>query len=366
MPTATGHKTIYEEALEAGLTRRDFLKLASAITLALGLDLKEMPKVVRAMETKERVPVIWLEFQSCSGCGESFIRSMQPRMEKVLFDLISLEYTELIMAGAGSAAEEHRRKIMAEYPGKYVLVVEGSVSAPEYLFIGGHSAYDILRETAEKAMAVISFGSCSSWGGIPAAKPNPTGAKAVADLVKGKPVIRVPGCPPIAEVMTNTIAHIVVFGQLPELDELGRPKEFFRHRLHDKCQRRAYFDAGLFAETFDDEGARQGYCLYKLGCRGPTTYNACAELRWNGGLSWPVQSGHPCIGCSEPYFWDQGPFYERLAMIPGTQTTVNPEKVGAILTGVVVAGIAAHATATVVLRGRIAKHEKAETAAKEE
>ena len=69
---------------------------------------------------------------------------------------------------------------------------------------------------------------------------------------------------------------------------------------------------GLFAKSFDDEGARQGWCLYEGGCKGPVTYNACATLKWNGGVSFPIQSGHGCIGCSEDGFWDQGSFYNRV------------------------------------------------------
>ena len=201
---------------------------------------------------------------------------------------------------------------------------------------------------AAGAQAIIAYGSCSSWGGIAAAHPNPTGAKPVTSFVKDTPTILVPGCPPIAEVMTGVIAHIITFGKLPELDHFGRPKAFYRHRIHDKCNRRAYFDAGLFVESFDDEGAKQGYCLYKVGCKGPTTYNSCAEMRWNGGVSYPIQSGNPCIGCSEQDFWDNGPFYTRRAKIPGTQTTINPDAVGLAVIGATTAGIAVHATGTVI------------------
>ena len=79
---------------------------------------------------------------------------------------------------------------------------------------------------------------------------------------------------------------------------------FYWQRIHDKCYRRAHFDAGQFVEKFDDIGAKLGYCLYKVGCKGPTTYNACSSIRWNEGLSWPVQSGHGCIGCSDNIFFD--------------------------------------------------------------
>jgi hydrogenase small subunit len=137
-----------------------------------------------------------------------------------------------------------------------------------------------------------------------------------------KPVVRVPGCPPIAEVMTGVLTYVLTFGRLPELDRIGRPKMFYGQRIHDKCYRRSFFDAGQFVERWDDEGARKGWCLYKLGCKGPVTYNACATAKWNGGVSWPVESGHGCIGCSEPAFWDRGGFYQPLSQATMTSGTV--------------------------------------------
>lgn len=352
----TEQKSIYEETISRGHTRRDFLKMCTALAATMGLSFKDSEKVVQAMETSKRVPVIWLELQSCTGCSESFIRSTHPKVESVLFEMISLEYSEVLSAAAGHQIEEAMQNVIKEYPGGYILIVEGSVSDDEYITIGGKSAKSILKEAAKGAMMVVTYGSCASWGGIPSANPNPTKSVPVKDIVKDKPVILVPGCPPIAEVMTGVIAHIITFGSIPELDHLGRPKAFFRHRIHDKCNRRAYFDAGLFVESFDDIGAKQGYCLYKVGCVGPTTYSSCAEMRWNGGTSYPIQSGNPCIGCTEQNFWDNGPFFTRRAKLPGSATTINPEKVGLAVTGATVAGVAVHAGITAVKK---TKDEKA-------
>ncbi len=342
-------KTIYETALEQGISRRSFLQMSTALAATLGLNFSQSNQVVKAMETQPRVPVIWLQFQDCTGCSESFIRSTSPKVESVLLNMISLEYTEVLSAASGHHVEEAKKQAMEKYHGNYVLAVEGSIpQGPGFLTIGGVPAKEVLLEAAEGAMAIITYGSCSSWGGIAAAKPNPTNAVAVDELIKDKPIIKVPGCPPVPDVMTSVIAHIITFGALPELDHQKRPKAFYRHRVHDKCNRRAFFDAGLFAESFDDEGAKQGYCLYKLGCKGPTTYSACAEVRWNEGTGYPIQSGNPCIGCTENNFWDNGPFYERRAAIPGTQTTVNPEKVGLYAAGITAAGVAGHAVLTSV------------------
>lgn len=354
-------KTIWQAALERGISRRDFMKMCAALAAAMGLEFTQADRVAMAMETSKRVPVIWLQLQDCTGCSESFIRSAHPRIESVLLDMISLEYTEVLSAASGHRIEEARKQAMEKYKGEYILAVEGSIPGhDEFLMIGGASAKETLLESAKHAKAVIAYGSCSSWGGIAAAQPNPTGAMPIADVIKDKAVIRVPGCPPIAEVMTGVIAHLITFGTVPELDGQGRPKAFYRHRIHDKCNRRAYFDAGLFAESFDDEGLKQGYCLYKLGCKGPTTYNSCAEMRWNGGVSYPIQSGNPCIGCAENRFWDDGPFTTRVAKIPGTQTTVNPDVVGMAALGATAAGIALHAAATAVKKRKDEKGKEDE------
>ena len=120
---------------------------------------------------------------------------------------------------------------------------------------------------------------------------------------------------------------------LSELDRQGRPKMFYSQRIHDKCYRRPHFDAGQFVEEWDDESARKGYCLYKMGCKGPTTYNACSTVRWNGGVSFPIQSGHGCIGCSEDGFWDKGSFYDRLTTIRQFGIERNADQVGMIAAG---------------------------------
>lgn len=359
MKASEKSKTIYDGLLDRGVSRRDFMKMCTMLAATLGLGYADRGKVASAMETHERIPVIWLQLMDCTGCSESFIRTAHPAADHVLLDLISLEYSELLSAASGERVEDARKAVMENYPGGYILVVEGNVTEDEFLTVAGHSARETLIETAENAMAIIAYGSCASWGGIAKAAPNPTNAKAVHEVLTDKPIIKVPGCPPIAEVMTGVVAHLLTFDELPELDQQGRPKAFYRLRVHDKCNRRAYFDSGLFVESFDDEGAKIGYCLYKVGCAGPTTYNSCAEMRWNGGVSYPIQSGNPCIGCSEDRFWDSGPFFERRVSIPRTQTTVDPLIIGAGVIGVGTAGIATHAAVTAAQKSRAKKSDDA-------
>lgn len=125
---------------------------------------------------------------------------------------------------------------------------------------------------------------------------------------------------------------------------------FYSQRIHDKCYRRPHFDAGQFVEEWDDEAARKGHCLYKMGCKGPTTYNACSTVRWNGGVSFPIQSGHGCIGCSEEDFWDKGSFYDRLTTIKQFGIESNADEVGLAAAAVVGGAVAAHAGVTAIKR----------------
>ncbi|HEX5949479.1 MAG TPA: hydrogenase small subunit [Actinomycetota bacterium] len=321
-----GEQTISEHLRAEGVTRREFIRYCGIIGGSLGLTALPpgitgsdggsralLDRVVQALETTPRLPIIWLEFQDCAGCTEALTRSQSPTLVDLVLNQISIDYHETLFAAAGTQAEEARLQAMETYAGRYVLVVEGSIpTGGKGLFctIGGRRATDILDETAAGAAAIVATGNCAAFGGLPKASPNPTQARGVWELVKDKPVVNIPGCPAIPEVTTGTIAHYLVFGRLPELDALNRPKTFYGTTIHDRCLRRPFYDAGKFAGSFDDEGARRGYCLYKLGCKGPTTYNACATLKWDGGLSFPIQSGHPCLGCSEPDFWDGGGFYQ--------------------------------------------------------
>lgn len=345
----TKRPTYYEELTEKGYSRRDFLKFCSMIAAYMGLQSTGAAQVAEALRTSPRIPIIWLHFQECTCCSESFIRSSHPIVADIILDKISLDYTETLMAASGHQAEAAMQKTMKDHYGEYILCVEGSVPMGNdgaYCCIGGRSAVDILQETAEGAKAIICWGSCASNGCVQAAKPNPTTATPIHKLVKGKPIVKVPGCPPIGEVMAGTLIHLLTFGRLPELDGIGRPKAFYSKRVHDTCYRRPFYDAGMFVESFDDENAKRGYCLYKVGCKGPSTYNACSVVKWNNGTSYPIQSGHGCFGCSEANFWDNGPIYERQAKAHGFGIEATADQIGLVGLGVTAAGIAAHALAT--------------------
>jgi hydrogenase small subunit len=338
----------YDEIRAKGISRRDFLKFCTTMAAFLGLEASGFSEIVKALETKPRLPVIWFHFQECTCCSESFIRTSHPVVADIVLDKISLDYTETLMAAAGYQAEEAYQATMKKFPGEYIVMVEGSIPTGNeaYCCIAGRSALQILEEAVQNCKAVVAWGNCASAGCVQAASPNPTGAQPVHKVISGKPVINVQGCPPIADVMAGVVVHLLTFDRIPQLDGLGRPKAFYSRRVHDTCYRRANFDAGLFVESFDDEGARKGYCLYKVGCKGPVTYNSCGIIKWNDSTSYPIQSGHPCIGCSEAGFWDNGPFYQHLPEFAGFGIETTADKIGVGLGIATAAGIAGHAIVT--------------------
>ena len=203
---------------------------------------------------------------------------------------------------------ENRIHAQEDYAGRYILLVEGGVPTAMdgyFLTIGAQAptGLEIVRSAADNAAAIFSIGTCSSFGGIQAAAPNPTGAKGVEEVIS-QPVVNVPGCPPSEKNIVGTLMHFLLFGTFPALDRYHRPKWAYGKRVHDLCERRVHFDAKEFVRSFGDEGAKKGWCLFKVGCKGPYTYNNCPTVRFNQGTSWPVEAGHGCMGCSEPDFWD--------------------------------------------------------------
>ncbi len=337
---------------ERGVSRRAFLRFCAAMTATLALPERYLMRVAHALEAVRRPPLVWLEFQDCAGCTESFLRASRPSVGDIALDILSVNYHETIMAPSGKAAEKSLRDTIEQEKGKYLVVVEGSIPTKEggvYCTIGGRTALDIAREVCGQAAATITVGACAFYGGWPSARPNPTGAVGVAQAVPGITLINLPGCPPNAVNITATVVHYLTFGALPATDQQGRPLFAYGERIHDRCERRAHFDAGEFVEEWGDQGHRQGWCLYKMGCKGPETYHNCPTVRWNDGTSWPVGSGHGCVGCAEQYFWDtMSPFYRRLPEVPGAgiQTTAN--RIGGWIVGGTAAAFAAHGVASAV------------------
>ena len=354
-------ETHYAAIRRRGISRRDFLKFCTMTAAFLGLSHSMGAKIAQALETKPRLPVIWINGLSCSCCTESFIRSSHPLAKDIILAMISLDYNDAIMAAAGDQAMAAFEETIKKYRGNYILAVEGNPPFGEegmFCIDGGRPFLRKLEAGAAGAKAVVAWGNCASWGCVQAARPNPTQARPVHKVIHDKPVIKIPGCPAIPEVMSALVAYIVTFEKLPDVDGEGRFASFYGKHVHDQCVRRAHFDAGEFVESWDDEGARKGYCLYKMGCKGPTTFNACPATRWNNGVSYPIESGHGCLGCSEQGFWDQGSFYSRIMDIPAFGTMATAQTIGKAVGGVVVAGVAVHAALSAVSHLKKTRCEK--------
>lgn len=292
---------------QRGVSRRDFLKFCSMMTGVLALPPSYMRVIENALETKQRLPVIWLEMQDCAGCTEALLRATQPTVAQLVLDILSVDYHETIMAAAGNLAEEAKQATIQA--GGYLLVVEGSIPVGDgeyYCTIGGKSALQQLKEAAANAAAIVAVGNCATFGGWPHASPNPTGASFVTEIIKDKPVMNLPGCPYNPVNLTAAVVHFLTFGELPAMDDLHRPLFAYGSRIHDNCPRRGHFDAGEFVVTWGGEGHQKGWCLYKMGCKGPVTFHNCPTAEYNDGTSWPIKAGHGCIACSEPDFWELG------------------------------------------------------------
>ena len=351
-----GGETLGRQLVDRGVSRREFLDFCGKMALVLGLGEAAGARVAHALQNVKRPSVIWIQLQECTGCVESLLRTAEPTIGNLVLDMVSLDYSHTLMAAAGHQSEAALATAMKENAGAYILVVTGSVPLAEngiYTTIGGRTAKAVLEEAAQGAAAVVAVGACAHWGSVQAARPNPTGAVGVADVIKHRPVINIAGCPPIGDVITATVAHYLTFGRLPATDSDGRPLFAYGARIHDQCPRRANFDAGQFVEVFDDEAARRGWCLYHVGCKGPATFSPCPIFQWNGGTDWPIGAGHPCIGCTERNFWDtMTPFYGRLPDVGGFGVERTVDIMGAALAIGAAAGVGAHAIATGIHQAR--------------
>ena len=352
--------SLKEELEQRGISRRDFLGFCGSMAAVLGLPATARYAIAQAVETELKPILIWLEFQDCAGNTESFLRASHPTVADLILDSISLNYHETIMAAAGHQAEDALAQTVRENTGKYIALVEGSIPTGAdgaYCTIGGKSALQIAREVCGPAAATIAVGTCAAFGGIPAAGPNPTGALSVADAVPGlKNLINMSACPANAENLTALIVYYMTLKQWPPVDRLRRPLFAYGKTIHDNCERRAHFDAGQYVEAWGDEAHRQGHCLYKMGCKGPSTSQNCPVVKWNEGTNWPIGCGHPCIGCAEPNFWDtMTPFYQRLPDVVGFNVGKWIDPVGLGLTGLVAAAVVAHGV------GQVVRHRTSET-----
>lgn len=324
----TGSRTIAER-VTSGVSRRDFIKVCSVAAAAVGLPAWAGEKMAESVG-KKKPSVVWLHFQECTGCTESLLRTSHPDVGSLILDLVSVDYHETLFAAAGHQIEAALES--AKAAGGYVLVVEGAIPKKDggiYCMVGGKTAIASLTECAERAAAVICIGSCSSWGGLPSAGPNPTQAVGAPEILRekgiSKPVVTLPGCPANPYNLLGTVLQFATFGTLPKLDDQGRPAFAYGRVIHEDCPRRPHFDAGRFAKIYGDEEHRAGYCLYKLGCKGPQTHANCSLLPFcEVPGAWPIGIGHPCVGCTEQGIAFNVPLHENLPIAKPTAPMAYP------------------------------------------
>lgn len=313
MPPETPH---LDERLErSGISRRRFLAFCGAMASTLALPRVTFAAALStALESRlaagQRPPLVWLEFQDCTGDTESFLRCNDPAIVDVLFDVVSLNYHETLMAPAGEAATRSLTDTVAQYAGQYLCIVEGAIPAAAggaYCLIGGRTALSIAQEVIAHAALTVAAGACAVDGGLPGALPNPTGAMGVAGAVPHVPnLINLPGCPVNGVNLMAVLVAYLATGSLPALDSRRRPSSIYGTRIHQRCPRRGHEEVDFYG----DGDHRNGGCLKELGCKGPVTYANCYRQNWNGGTSWPIGAGALCIGCTNSRFWDtMTPFF---------------------------------------------------------
>ncbi len=294
------------------ISRRDFLKFCSTVAVAIGLGPSGGSKVFAALTAKSRPIVLWLHFAECTGCTESFLRATGPYTDELLLDKVSLDYHETLMAGAGVTVHDILIETANKNKGNFICVVEGSIPTKDngiYGTINGKTMLSIAEEICPKAKCIIAIGTCSSFGGIAAAKPNPTGSKNIIAALKHidlPPVVNISGCPPNPVSFVGVVAYYLLNGRLPETDDYLRPKFAYGEYIHDSCPFNQY------REDANPDAVQR--CLMDQGCKGPNTCNNCTTVKFNNEASFPMNAGHVCIGCSDPDFWDiNTPFWGKNA-----------------------------------------------------
>src|SRR6516164_2655320 len=339
-------QSVYNALKARGVSRRRFIEFCSAMVATLALPDRYLARVVEAVGKAKKPVLVWVQFQDCAGNSESILRASHPTVLEVVVDLLSWEYHEIIMSGAGKQAEAALQRVVREEKGKYLAVVEGAIPLADggvYCTVAGRTAIDLAREVCRNAAASIAVGACAWDGGLVAAHPNPTGAVGLQEAVPGIKIINMPGCPQNPANTVAVLVHYLTFGALPATDQYHRPLFAYGRIIHDQCERRAHYDAGRYVEEWGDEGHRRGWCLYKMGCKGPQATFNCPVAQWNDHTSWPIRAGHGCIACAAPRFWDRmSPFYQRLPAVPGFGVETTAGEIGLWLVGATIAGVTAH------------------------
>jgi hydrogenase small subunit len=283
------------------LAKQQECKLKEGKVSTAGRLSKEVVQMVKDQRIK-KMNAIWLEVTGCSGNIISLLNSENPGLYEILTNIVNFTYNNTLMGAEGNFAFE---KFLETLNTEFILLVDGAVSTKEnglYNIVANYNgkpvtALEAIKMAGEKAKYVVAVGTCASYGGISAARPNPSESKSVQEVLR-RQVIKTPGCPCHPDWIVGTVAHLIGFG-VPQLDAEGKPLLFYGVTIHDNCTRRGFFEEGIFAKKFGEEG-----CMFKLGCRGPVTKTDCPRRKWNGYVNWPIGDNTNCIGCAQAFFPD--------------------------------------------------------------
>ncbi len=342
--------------VQRGMSRRTFLKFSAAMATTLALPMSYAPRIAAAVTAAPRIPVIWLRGQACGGETRAFMQASDPTTAELLLEVLSVDYDQTIMARSGASAELARVRTMEAAPNGYIAVIEGAIPLGDdgvACMVGGRAFGDVAREVCGGAMATIAVGSCAFDGGAPGASGGTTGAVGAGQVASDAPLINLPGCPINVANLTATVVHYLTFKAWPATDARHRPLFAYGGLIHNQCERRAYFEFGEFVRAWGDEGSQKGWCLYKMGCKGPEAFANCPTVRFADGTSWPVKAGHGCIGCTTAGFWDaMGPPYARLPSPLPFAPSISADQLGVALVGGVAALTVVHGGASAVRQHR--------------
>ncbi len=297
------------------IKRRQFLKMAASLSVGFGLGGFPGPvaAALKSLDPKKIPKLLYLQGLSCSGCSVSLLQSENPSPLAMITDYSQLLFHADLSAASGSLALEVIDSYIKGSAGEYFLAVEGAIpeGMPEACMFGNKTFASYLEAAAATMAGVVAIGTCATFGGIPAAEGNLTGAISLPEFYRKrnlKPLmITIPGCSVHPDWVWHTITHIVKVG-IPKLNKYGSPELFFSKKVHDNCPRYHYFQEEILAQNLGEEG-----CLFKVGCLGPNTLADCPTRWWNGGQTWCIDANAPCIGCTAPFFAKKRdfPFYRH-------------------------------------------------------
>jgi hydrogenase small subunit len=288
------------------------------------------------------IHVYWLAGMSCDGCTISVAGATNPGIEGLLAGVVPampkvILHHPVLSAEAGAEfVKPFRDAADGTLGAPYVVVFEGSVADERIAdrtggyfsamgveaIADGEGSHPVptatwLKRMAPGAAATMAIGTCATWGGVPSAEGNPTGAMSVMDFLGkdyrsafGLPVINIPGCAPQGDNFTETVFAVLLFlqglGPLPTFDELGRPAWLFRDTVHQGCTRAGFYEEGIFAKHYGDPE-----CLVEIGCWGPVVNCNIVQRGAINHMGGCMKAGGVCIGCTMPGFPDKfSPFYK--------------------------------------------------------